>query len=305
LKVSDHSEKELVALLRRGELLLDLRPFVVRIRSDIESVARDIGLMYAQFDIRAVDSFADFHVAVLYDSGVFGRIRARARFFFDGRPSFIPLPANQAFAMLEWGLNWCVAAHSHQYLIIHAAVVERGGRAAILPGPPGAGKSTLCAALVTRGWRLLSDELALLDMDTNLLYGMCRPVNLKNASIDIIQRFAPGVVMTRPVSDTSKGTIALMRPPAGSVGMVERPARPAWVVVPRYSAESSPVLEAHRKAETFMLLAQQSFNYDIHGTHGFSAVGRLINACRCLRFTYSDLDDAVRAFDALQAEGAE
>ncbi|MFT3959984.1 HprK-related kinase A [Propionivibrio sp.] len=294
-----------MALLRRGELLLDLKPFVVRVRSDIESVARDIGLMYAQFDIRAVDSFADFHVAVLYDSGVFGRIRARARFFFDGRPSFIPLPANQAFAMLEWGLNWCVAAHSHQYLIIHAAVVERGGRAAVLPGPPGAGKSTLCAALVTRGWRLLSDELALLDMDTNLLYGMCRPVNLKNASIGIIQRFAPEVVMTRPVSDTSKGTIALMRPPAGSVGMVERPARPAWVVVPRYSAESSPLLEAHRKAETFMLLAQQSFNYDIHGTHGFSAVGRLIDACRCLRFTYSDLDDAVRAFDALQAEGAE
>lgn len=294
-----------MALLRRGELLLDLKPFVVRIRSDIESVARDIGLMYAQFDIRAVDSFADFHVAVLYDSGVFGRIRARARFFFDGRPSFIPLPANQAFAMLEWGLNWCVAAHSHQYLIIHAAVVERGGRAAILPGPPGAGKSTLCAALVTRGWRLLSDELALLDMDTNLLYGMCRPVNLKNASIGIIQRFAPEVVMTHPVSDTSKGTIALMRPPAGSVGMVDRPARPAWVVVPRYSAESSPVLEAHRKAETFMLLAQQSFNYDIHGTHGFSAVGRLIDACRCLRFTYSDLDDAVRAFDALQAEGTE
>jgi predicted ATPase len=29
----------------------------------------------------------------------------------------------------------------------------------ILPAPPGSGKSTLCAALVTRGWRLLSDEL--------------------------------------------------------------------------------------------------------------------------------------------------
>lgn len=301
MKVSDYSEKELVALLERGELLLDLKPFVVRIRSDIASIAWDIALMYAQFDTCTVDSFADFHVAVLFDSGVLGRIRARARFFFDGRPSFIPLPANQAFAMLEWGLNWCVAAHSHQYLVIHAAVIERGGRAAILPGPPGAGKSTLCAGLVNRGWRLLSDELALLDMDTKLLYGMCRPVNLKNVSIDIIKRFAPDVVMTIPVDDTSKGTIALMRPPAGSVGMVEHPARPAWVIVPHYFPGAPPVLDNHRKAETFMLIAEQSFNYDIHGIRGFSAVGRLIDTCRCHRFTYGNLDDAVRTFDELHA----
>jgi HprK-related kinase A len=270
----------------------------VRIRSDIAGIAQDIASMYAQFDTCAKDSFADFHVAVLFD-GVSGRLRRRVRFFFDGMPSFTPLPLSQAFAMLEWGLNWCVAAHSHQYLVIHAAVVERAGRAAILPGPPGAGKSTLCAGLVNRGWRLLSDELALLDMEANLLYGMCRPVNLKNASIDVIRRFAPDAVMTRPMSDTGKGTIALMRPPAGSVGMAGRPARPAWIVAPRHSPGARPALDGHGKAETFMSIAQQSFNYDIHGPRGFSAIGRLVDACQCHRFVYGDLDDAVRAFDGL------
>ena len=300
MKVSEYTEKELARLLARGELLLDVRPFVVRVRSDIPDMARDLSSMYSRFDTLGVDSFADFHISVLFDSGVFGRIFRRARFFFDDFPSFIPLPSRQAFAMFEWGLNWCVAAHSHQYLVIHAAVVATEDRAVILPGPPGSGKSTLCAALVLRGWRLLSDELALFDMDSKLLYGMSRPVNLKNASIGLIERFAPDAVLTRPVSDTTKGTIALMRPPEESVRLSDHAARPAWIVTSHHSPGASPAMERYGKADTFMRIAEQSFNYDIHGARGFLAVSELVGACQCHRFTYGELDDAVRAFEALQ-----
>jgi len=299
LKISEYSEKQLVDLLKRGHLLLSLKPFVTRVQSDIVSIARDIALMYGDFETCPIDSFADFHVSVVQETGILGWMKPRARFYFDGRPSFVPLPVDQAFAMLEWGLNWCIAAHSHQYLVIHAAVVEREGRAAILPGAPGAGKSTLCAALITRGWRLLSDELALFDMETSVLYGTCRPVNLKNTSIDIIKQFAPQVVMTESVADTTKGTIALMRPPTGSVSMVESPAHPAWVVLPRYLPSAPPKLESHSRAETFMLIAEQSFNYDIHGANGFNAVGNLIDRSQCYEFTYSKLEDAVSVFDGL------
>jgi len=299
LKVSNYSHEQLTRRLESGELLLDLKPFVARIRSNIPGIARDIALMYAGFETCPEDAFADFHVAVIRESGLLNWMKPRARFYFDGRPSFIPLPVSQSFAMLEWGLNWCVAAHGHQYLIIHAAVIEREGRAAILPGAPGAGKSTLCAGLINRGWRLLSDELALLDLDSGLVCGMCRPVNLKNASIDVIRRFAPHAVMTGPVPDTTKGTIALMRPPEESIAARDAPARPAWIIVPDYSPEASPELAPHDRALAFMLLAEQSFNYDIHGKNGFAAVGRLIDACHCYRFSYSNLEDAVRIFDRL------
>lgn len=45
---------------------------------------------------------------------------------------------------------------------LHASAVELGGRAVVIAGPPGAGKSTLCAALVRKGGRLVSDDLSAL-----------------------------------------------------------------------------------------------------------------------------------------------
>lgn len=285
-------------------MLLGLTPFVVRIQTDVPGLVGDIALLYGDFPVVESDQFSDFHVAVVLEPGLRRWIKPVARFTFDGRTLFVPLPAYQAIAMLEWGLNWCVAAHSHQYLIFHAAVIERDGKAALLPAPPGSGKSTLCAGLVMQGWRLLSDELALYDMRTGLVSGMARPVNLKNASIDIIRGLTSEARLTQAVPNTTKGTVALLRPPSESVARVSEPARPTWVIVPRYVAGAAPLLEPYGRARTFMLMAEQSFNYDIHGRSGFDAVGRLIDQCDCLRFSYHDLRDAQQTFDSLWREHA-
>lgn len=299
MKISDFSGEALRERLFGNGLYVAMAPFVVRISSDIPHLASDIHALYADFPVAEESSFVDFHVQVSFEKGIRRWLKPMARFFFDGRPSFIPLPAKHAFPMLEWGLNWCIAAHAHQYLVIHGAVIERNGMAIILPAPPGAGKSTLCATLVNRGWRLLSDELALIDLSDGLVYGMARPVNLKNQSISIVQAHFPNVIMSEPVPDTTKGTVALMKPPSESVRRVGEAARPVFVILPRYQADAEPNMEPHSKAETLMLMADQSFNYNIHGKVGFEALCRLLEACQCYQFTYSRLSDAEACFDAL------
>ena len=288
---------ELARQLRSAGVVLKLPPFTVHVRSDIASLANDLVKVYPDFSLGEDEDFCDFHLQILHEQGLRRWIKPLARFYFDDRPSFVPLPARQALTMFEWGLNWCVAAHCHQYLIIHAAVVERQGRAVVIPAPPGSGKSTLCAALIQRGWRLLSDELALLDIDTMQVFGMARPVNLKNQSIDLIAQFEPGAVFSSVVPDTTKGTIALLKPPTESVRRVYESAMPKWIVVPRYMPGAEPLMESKLKSETFMLIAEQAFNYDIHGTRGFETVGRLIDQCETLQFTYSRLEDAIKVFD--------
>ncbi|SEK79525.1 Hpr(Ser) kinase/phosphatase [Roseateles sp. YR242] len=299
MKLAELPREDLRHRLRRDGLALRLAPFTVNVRSDLPHLADDIALMYEGFELAPRQDFVDFHVAVLRSPHWRSRLMGRAEFWFDGQRSFTPLPAAQALAMLEWGINWCIAAHAHQYLLIHAAVLERGGRALLMPAPPGAGKSTLCAALAHRGWRLLSDELGLLDLRTGELHGMARPINLKNASIPLVKAFAPEARFSASMPNTSKGTVALVRAPEAAIARRGVPATPAWVVLPAWRGYSSARLEPVERASAFMALAEQSFNYDLHGQAGFQALGALVDRCECYRFEYGQLDDAVAHFDSL------
>ena len=116
---------------------------VIEVKSDCPSLARDIEIAYSDFLLADKNTFCDFHLQIFRERFPFRLIRPQARFYFDGRSSFVPLPEHQAFTMFEWGLNWCIAAHCHNFLIIHAAVLERNGNSVLLPAPPGSGKSTL------------------------------------------------------------------------------------------------------------------------------------------------------------------
>lgn len=274
--------------------------FVVHIHSSAPSVVEGIGLMYGDFPLAFDQPFADFHVAVTPPAGVRRWIRPQILFSHDGYVPFKPLPIQHGYALLEWGLNWCVSRNAFQYLSIHAGVIERGGRAAILPAPPGSGKSTLCAALVQRHWRLLSDELALVTRHNGALVPIARPVNLKNQSIDIIRDFEPSAVVGEPAFDTSKGTVAHMRPPSDSVARINEIAWPAWVIFPKYVPGSSAQMKRMPKGEAFMQLAASAFNYGQLGQEGFRVLTEVINRCDCYSFTYSRLDEAVETFRTLE-----
>lgn len=298
MRISELTPKALARRLNQTGLFLQTGTFVTRIQTDIQSIATGIGLLYADYPL-ATDSFADFHVRLASPAGLRRWIKPQVEFLFDGMPAFKPLPLAQAFPMLEWGLNWCVSGHANHCLIIHAAVVEKDGYAAILPAPPGSGKSTLCAALVNRGWRLLSDELAMIRVSDGKLIPLPRPVSLKNQSIAIIRNYAPDAVFSPEVRDTLKGTVALMKAPGDSVNRALETAQPAWVIFPKYQADAEAGLEAIPPSRAFMRVADNAFNYSLLGVQGFEAMAGLIDTCLCYDFTYSELSDAIATFAAL------
>jgi len=301
LTLGELSPRTLSDELGSHGLRLRTGAIVTRIRTELPEIAQSMGVVYREHPIESHASFADFHVCIARPRGVRRWLKPQVVFEFDGAPPFLPLPADQAFPILEWGLNWCISTHCHHYLVIHAAVVEQDGRALLLPAPPGSGKSTLCAGLVSRGWRLLSDELALLDPATGSIAPLARPVSLKNASIEVIRSFAPDAVLSATVHDTLKGSVAHMKPPRDSVRRALESARPRWIVTPRYQAGATSDLRPFSRGKAFMQLAQSAFNYHLYGRAGFDLLATTVERSDCYEFTYSDLESAVSILAQLAA----
>ena len=293
--IASLSKSQLQQAIVKG---LDFRVglFNIRLVSSIKELVPHMYNLYGAYELLAKDSFIDFHVRLSSPSALRRFIRPQVSFFLDGYAPFKPLPYLQASALFEWGLNWCIASHANQYLIIHAAAVERNGQAFILPGTPGSGKSTLCAALVGNGWRLLSDEMTLLSTYDGKIYPVPRPISLKNQSIEVIRKHLPQSVFGQIVNDTVKGTVGHLCPPEFNVQMGTRPALAAKLIFPKYKQGTKTELTTLSKGKALLRAAGDCFNYNLLGVQGFDSLSGLVDQCACYEFQYSSLDEALILF---------
>jgi len=299
MNLNSISNAELIEKLSTTGLIIQTGPFTVRLKTSLPTILKNLPALYRQYQLSVPDSFVDFHVELKKPANFRRFIKSQVYFYLDGRIPFKPLPVNQAMPMLEWGLNWCISNHAHQYFILHAAVIEKNGLAIILPAQPGAGKSTLSAALMLSGWRLLSDELGLIRLSDGCLTPLARPINLKNESISIIRKYSSTAIMSDQCKDTNKGTVALLGVSDESVSRSNETVAPSFIISPKYTPGASAILTEESKAKMFMHAAENSFNYSLLGVKGFKLLSNIIDKCQCYNFEYSNLDDAVNIFNSL------
>ena len=273
------------SFIKKKGVTLDISPFHVNISTSCERVIQQIYSLYSQYEVIAPDNLSDFSISVKHQRTFF---RPQAQFYFDDFAPFLPLPATQDFPIFEWGLNWCIANHCHQFLSLHAAVLSRDSQAIILPGFPGAGKSTLTAYLMFKGWTLFSDELCLVDKNSHII-SCVRPVSLKNTSIEVIKQSQPLAQFSPAVSDTAKGTISHLKPLDTHVK--SNTARAKWIVFPKYSEGSKFEIIPINRSRAFVHLAEQGFNYHILGKEGFFRLKQMLAQAECFQIEYSNLDD--------------
>jgi HprK-related kinase A len=199
-------------------------------------------------------------------------------------------------------MNLQMALGQKHYLLLHAATVEKDGRAVILTGESGAGKSTLAALLGERGWRLMGDEFALLDMATGQLMPFPRAVSLKNGAIGVMEAEVAADRFGPLLEDTPKGAIRHMRPNDRALAQMGEGAMPSLILFPRFGPAQA--VRGVGQAEVFMRLTQASTNYVALGRRGFDALTRLVETNPALAIDYPDTDTAVALVEEFWRERA-
>ena len=291
---------ELAARLKAG-LSIAMPPFSVRLETPLAPLARSISSLYAHYQINEDDPVPDFVIRVAGTGGLRRFYRRQAMAFIDTPPPYVPLPEHMAQMMFEQALNWCVATRTFTHLILHAAVVARNGKAIVIPGESGQGKSTLCASLVARGWRHLSDEFALLDPETLRITAHPRPISLKNQSIAAMKAWAPDAIVSETLEGTPKGNVAYMQPTAHAVAEAGEPVEPVAIVFPGYGHSDEPKFEPISPARAFILMTACSVNYRELGEKGFNAMAGLVDKAPVCSALYPDTESGVALLEQLVA----
>jgi HprK-related kinase A len=301
LSLESYTASEIHSAIRAGSLRLVIGRFSLKISSVLPEFECALRLLYAHYPASIKGGAYDYDIDIAPPSFVRRWIRRNSVFHLSGDAPFLPMEIGHAHALFEWGLNWTIGSYAHNFLILHSAVVELNGCGTLLAATSGSGKSTLAAELSLQGWRLLSDELALIDKDLRLV-PCARPVSLKNQSIEVIRARHPEAIFGPSAQDTHKGTIAHLPAPKSSVERNFETVAPRLIVFPKWTANSPLRLEAIGSGEAALRLIDQSFNYPILGRQGFERLADLVESAEAWELEYSSLDDARNTLEQLVSE---
>ena len=276
-------------------------PFAISVRSPMEDIAWNFEYLYTDYPLAAAERMADFCVYAGYPRGLRRWYKPQVIFEVDGTLPYKPYPAYAAIAMLEWGLNWTLFSSANQYLLFHAACLEKRGHCILLAGEPGSGKSTLCAAMALQPqpWRLFTDEITIVRPNTPEILPLCRPICLKNQSIDIIERRYPDAIVGHRCPNTAKGTVAHVKVPHDSIVRMNESAPVNMILFPKYQKEAKTSWCELPKPEILLQLARQSFNYSTLGETAFQTLKKMGAQSNAYEVVYSDLDEVLAQLDEL------
>jgi HprK-related kinase A len=279
----------------KHRLSIQIGPVAFRIGSAWRAPLDALARLYAPYPAPA-DGICDFTVRLEPDKPWRRLFRPSVAIRGDYvLPDAAPLSLAHGLLAAEMGMNLQMALGQKRYLLLHAATVEKDGRALIMTGESGAGKSTLAALLGERGWRLMGDEFALLDMASGMLMPFPRAVSLKNGAIRVMEAEVDAARFGPRLAGTPKGDIRHMRPNAEALARMGEGARPALILFPRFGAAAA--VRGVGGAEIFMRLTQASTNYVDLGRRGFDALTHLIGAIPALAIDYPDTASAVGLVD--------
>ncbi|MGQ9588711.1 MAG: hypothetical protein ACUVYA_00295 [Planctomycetota bacterium] len=254
------------------------------VRSPNAEVAAAVDFLYAEMRAGRGAAGASRKLAI---DVVPGRAGGTLEVFFDGEKAFDAANLSELLHGLDNELTVALELATPALYFVHAAVVEIGGRATILVGRSGSGKSTTAFALAAAGAGYLSDELAPADPETGLVHPYPRALCLKRPPPPPL-RLPPGALRT-------EGTIHV--PPESLPGGVRREPCPLGriVFVEYRPSTRTPSLRRISRGEAALRLYEQALNQLAHPAAGLDSTLALVGRAECCELLPAGIPETLRA----------
>jgi|GEM_PF-4301587 len=293
MRLRDIPYSEVGNLLAEGRLGLSTGPFSYLIRGDDAAITDGLYRLYGDFKIEIDPTFCGIPITFEKVSHSYERALSISKVWTGQLLAHDKCKADLIFASLEWAMNYAVVYFEQRWIIFHAAVLQKGDRTIVISAQSGGGKSTLSTALAAMGWRLLSDEFAVIDPDDLLARPICRPISLKAESIGVARAWFPDADFGPLCMTESKGLVAHMRPLTEWVDRIDELARINRFIFVNYQAGASTAVEAVPKAQALVELAHGSASYDTLRETAFNGIADILQDSPCIRLNYSNLAEII------------
>jgi len=174
----------------------------------------------------------------------------------NGHLFFTGLTGNEVLPHI-FMLTFALAARAlDDKLLFHAAVLGRAGKAVILPGETGTGKTTLTAVLIRQGWKFFSDELAVIDPERLVITPFPLPMTIKSGSVPLIEPFYPDLGRIKEYQRPDGKIVRYLAPPVESLADGSEEAEIAAIIFPVLQNSGSPRLAKIEKITALRRLAR-------------------------------------------------
>jgi serine kinase of HPr protein (carbohydrate metabolism regulator) len=172
-------------------------------------------------------------------------------------------------------------------LIVHAGVVTAHGRAIVIPGRSGQGKSTVTAACVQQGLGYVSDEALVLDWETGKIQAYPKPLALSAARLRLLE-------LDGAAAADDKTAI-----PAQRLGVVEpRPGAVSDIVVISRSDGEATLRGVHR-SQAITELMPRCVNHYERPEQAFDLLCDLARSARTWELSYRSPHEAAELITEL------
>jgi len=274
-----------VAAERRYRLLNSV--FLMRFADpgQAEAVDAALGHLAAGSDAEPTD-FIEVAATILGSRG-----SVRSNIYCDGSPADFTTGLHRLAPAIK-SLVWRLAVNRYEFLFyIHAGVVGTGESCILLPAAAGSGKSSMTAALVHRGYRYLSDEVALIEPTTFRVPPVPLALCVKGTGWNLMSQYFPHLrsLMGHQRMD---GRRVRYVPPAPST-IQTAGALVSHIVFPRYQAEAATEMRPVSRSAALRRMMSECWACG-HLDHAiFTELIRWIGRIDCYELTFSSLEKAV------------